>query len=169
MLNPIFRRIIATAVILIVFSDAGRLQSQTTSTFEQQTAEKTPVRVEETTAEFARVVEQVNAFVEKHGVQKVLLVVDLDNTLLAMNQDLGSDQWFTWQESLLKQDQHHPELVANDFSGLLEVQGILFALSSMHPPQPELPKMLNGLIEQQVTTVVLTSRGKEFRDHRSVS
>ena len=81
-----------------------------------------------------------------------------------MNQDLGSDQWFNWQESLLEEDKNHADLVAPDFPGLLEVQGILFALSSMHPPQPDLPEMVEGLSEQGVTIVVLTSRGKEFRN-----
>ena len=71
------------------------------------------VRIAKTTTEFATVVEQVDDFVKKYGTRNVLLVVDLDNTLLAMNQDLGSDQWFTWQETLLEKDRcndqrHHP-------------------------------------------------------------
>jgi hypothetical protein len=123
-----------------------------------------PIRVEETTAEFSRVASQVQTFAEKNGAEKVLLVVDLDNTLLAMNQDLGSDQWFNWQESLLEESKDHPDLVAPSFGGLLEVQGILFALSAMHPPQPDLPGIINGISDDGVTIFVLTSRGKEFRN-----
>ena len=37
----------------------------------------------------------------KSDPEHVLLVLDIDNTLLAMNQDLGSDQWFEWQRYLL--------------------------------------------------------------------
>lgn len=121
-------------------------------------------RREETTAEFSMVVEQVNEFVKKHGVENVLLVLDLDNTLLAMNQDLGSDQWFTWQEDLQKKEKDHPDLVSSTFDGLLEVQGVLFALSSMHPPEPDLPAAVGHLLDDGVTTIVLTSRGKEFRN-----
>ena len=142
-------------------------QSQTAEVAARaQLAEATtqPVRRQETTAEFARVVEQVDEFAEEYGAESVLLVVDLDNTLLAMNQDLGSDQWFTWQEALQNSDQAHPELVASDFGGLLEIQGILFALSRMHPPEPGLPDLVEDLVTRKITTVVLTSRGKEFRD-----
>ena len=142
-------------------------QSQTAEVAARaQLAEATtqPVRRQETTAEFARVVDQVDEFAEEYGAENVLLVVDLDNTLLAMNQDLGSDQWFTWQEALQNSDQAHPELVASDFGGLLEIQGILFALSRMHPPEPGLPDMVEDLVTRKITTVVLTSRGKEFRD-----
>lgn len=123
-----------------------------------------PVRRQETTTEFATVVDQVNEFTKKYGAENVLLVLDLDNTLLAMNQDLGSDQWFTWQEALQNSDKNHPELVAPDFEGLLEIQGMLFALSTMHPPEPGLPEMVGDLVIRKTTTVVLTSRGKEFRD-----
>ncbi|MCP4777950.1 MAG: DUF2608 domain-containing protein [Planctomycetaceae bacterium] len=131
-----------------------------------QLAEATtqPVRRQETTPEFARVVDQVDEFAKKYGPENVLLVVDLDNTLLAMNQDLGSDQWFTWQEAIQSSDKTHPELVASEFGDLLEIQGILFALSAMHPPEPDLPDMFEDLINRKITTVVLTSRGKEFRD-----
>lgn len=128
----------------------------------QQASE--PVRLEKTTAEFSTAVDQVRTFVQKHSQEQVLLVVDLDNTLLAMNQDLGSDQWFNWQESLLETDKTHADLVANSFPGLLDVQGVLFALSAMHPPEPDLPAMVNQLSKEGVTIVVLTSRGKEFRN-----
>ncbi|WP_160148222.1 DUF2608 domain-containing protein [Rubripirellula obstinata] len=117
-----------------------------------------------TTADFSRVQQQVNRFVKKHGAEKVLLVVDIDNTLLAMNQDLGSDQWFSWQESLLENDPANKDLVADTFEELLRAQGMLFALSEMHPPEPDLPAMLKQIQASDVTTIVLTSRGPEFRD-----
>ncbi len=122
------------------------------------------VRIAKTTTEFATVVEQVDDFVKKYGTRNVLLVVDLDNTLLAMNQDLGSDQWFTWQETLLEKDRNHPGLVADDFVELLEIQGKLFSLSAMHPPEPGLPAMMDELTNQRITVLILTSRGKEYRD-----
>ena len=142
-------------------------QVQTTEVLtDAQLAEATtrPVRIRETTPEFAGVVNQVVEFAKKYGPENVLLVVDLDNTLLAMNQDLGSDQWFSWQEALQNSNPTHPELVAADFGGLLEIQGILFALSRMHPPEPGLPELVEDLVTRKITTVVLTSRGKEFRD-----
>lgn len=116
------------------------------------------------TADFERVGEAVDELLETHSADQVLLVVDIDNTLLAMNQDLGSDQWFNWQAGLLNSDPVSPDLVAGDFEGLLEVQGILFALSHMHPPQPELPTLVSAIQDKGVAAIVLTSRGPEFRD-----
>jgi len=117
-----------------------------------------------TTADFSRVVEKSQELVKKYSKEDVLVVVDIDNTLLAMNQDLGSDQWFNWQSGLLKDGPSSPDLVAGDLDGLLEVQGTLFSLSGMHPPEPKLPELMAEIQQLGLTTVVLTSRGYGFRD-----
>ena len=74
------------------------------------------------TFEFQDVAYAVERYVEQYGPEHVLLVVDIDNTLLAMNQPLGSDQWFEWQDGLLKRQPHSSLLVAKSFEGLLEGQ-----------------------------------------------
>jgi hypothetical protein len=102
-------------------------------------------------------------YADKFGPEHVLLVVDIDNTLLAMNQDLGSDQWFEWQSHLLDHEPQSKHLVADSFEGLLEAQGLLFNLGRMHPPQPDLPRLIRRLQNLGVYTLVLTSRGDEFR------
>ena len=122
------------------------------------------VRESYETADFKRVVTRVEELAAKYSGEQVLVVVDIDNTLLAMNQDLGSDQWFNWQYKLLNDEPQSPDLVAKTFPGLLEVQGTLFALSKMHPPEPELPDFMGKIQALQVTTVVLTSRGFNYRD-----
>lgn len=121
-------------------------------------------RTSVTTADFSRVVKTVQELVAKHSSEQVLVVIDIDNTLLAMNQHLGSDQWFNWQSGLLQSDPGSTDLVAKDFDSLLDVQGTLFSLSGMHPPQPELPAHVKTIQESGVTTVVLTSRGPGYRD-----
>lgn len=132
--------------------------------FAQEAVEQLGLRERHRTADFVNVVNRVEALANTHGVTNVLLVVDIDNTLLAMNQDLGSDQWFNWQNSLLDSDPDSPDLVADDFPGLLEVQGTLFSLSGMHAPEPELPDLVKRIQDSGVTTVVLTSRGPDYRD-----
>ncbi len=113
--------------------------------------------------------DKVKELGKKYGAENVLVVYDNDNTLLAMNQNLGSDQWFHWQETLLddqaKGKKVNPrELVAQKFSGLVDVQGYLFALSEMHPPQPSLPKMVAEIQAEHFPSIILTSRGVHFRD-----
>jgi hypothetical protein len=109
----------------------------------------------------------VAAAVERHardvGPTRVLLVIDIDNTLLAMNQDLGSDQWFEWQKHLLDHQPRSRDLVGDSFAGLLEAQGLLYNLSGMRPPQPDLPTIISRLQGRGIQTLVLTSRGPEFR------
>jgi hypothetical protein len=115
------------------------------------------------TKDFADVAAAVNRYVEQYGAEHVLLALDIDNTIMSMDTDLGSDHWFEWQSYLLKNEPRSRFLVSRSFEGLLEVQGILYNLGHMHPPQPELPAIIAKLQERGIATILLTSRGPEFR------
>lgn len=94
------------------------------------------------------------------GNEKVLLVFDVDNTLLAMRQDLGSAQWFAWQADLPA----NASQSVGDFAELLRVQSLLYSISSMrvtHPGQAEIVKRLQ---DSGFKTLLLTSRGFDLRD-----
>ena len=84
----------------------------------------------------------MEVYCEKYGPEHVLLVCDLDNTLMAMNHPLGSDQWFEWQRYLIDHDPKSPYRVADTFPGLLDAQGVLYNLGRMHPTQPDLPELM---------------------------
>jgi hypothetical protein len=93
----------------------------------------------------------------RFGPDRVLLVFDLDNTLLRMNQDFGSDEWYTWQRDL---DDGDPAKIRS----LLELQGLLFDLSGMHPPEPGVqPRVVAGLQDRGFAAIVLTGRGPDNR------
>ncbi len=115
------------------------------------------------TKDFADAVVYTEQAAERYGAENVLFVVDIDNTLLAMDKPLGSDQWFEWQEYLLANEPNSPHLVAKDFGGLLAAQGLLFAVGTMHPPEPNQPELVAQIQATGVKTLVLTSRGDEFR------
>jgi len=115
------------------------------------------------TKDFADVAAAVNRYVDEFGAEHVLLALDIDNTVMSMDTDLGSDHWFEWQNYLLKNEPRSRFLVAKTFDGLLEVQGILYHLGHMHPPEPELPSILAKLQGRGIATILLTSRGPEFR------
>jgi hypothetical protein len=116
------------------------------------------------TADYADIVSAVEAAAKQHGPDQVLLVSDLDNTLLSPDQDLGSDQWFEWQSFLLSADPKSRYLVAKDFDGLLRVQGILFTALPAHPTQPDLPRLIAKVQDAGIAAIVLTARGQEFRN-----
>lgn len=115
------------------------------------------------TSDFADVEKHVAQYEQLLGSEDVLLVCDIDNTLLAMNHALGSDQWFEWQSYLLASQPGSKQLVAKDFGGLLNVQGTLFTLGSMRTPEPSQPAIIAGIQARGVRTLVLTSRGPDFR------
>jgi len=94
------------------------------------------------------------------GNDKVLLVFDIDNTLLAMRQDLGSAQWFSWQADMPA----NASQSVGDFPKLLRVQSLLYSISSMrvtHPGQSEIVKRLQ---DSGFKALLLTSRGFDLRD-----
>jgi hypothetical protein len=113
--------------------------------------------------DFRAVANEVQRSEERVGPEHVLVALDIDNTLLAMDEPLGSEQWFDWQVYLLNKDPTSPQLVASTFEGLLEVQGRLYELGRMHPPQSDLPSIIKDIQSRRVATIVLTARGNEFR------
>jgi hypothetical protein len=93
----------------------------------------------------------------KYGTGRVLLVFDMDNTLLSMDQDFGSDEWYNWQRALAADD---PAKIKS----LTEIQGILFDLSAMHPPEPGVqPRVVAALQDRGFAAIVLTGRSPLYR------
>jgi hypothetical protein len=114
--------------------------------------------------DFSLVVVKAEELAQKYGKRNVLVVYDIDNTLLAPNQDLGSDQWFAWQERKITTGNVGGGAVAKDMAGLFEIQGILFAISRTHTPDPQTSNVVQGLGQSGFTELILTSRGPEYRD-----
>src|SRR6187549_4287487 len=63
------------------------------------------------TEEFAEIGAVVVKYAHKIEPSRILLVLDIDNTLLAMDNPLGSDQWFEWQRYLIKNEPKSEERV----------------------------------------------------------
>ena len=115
--------------------------------------------------DFSLLTLKANDLAAKYGKEHVLIGYDIDNTLLEMNQDLGSDQWFNWQTSLLPTADHAllPHAVANDFSGLLSVDDTLVSLTHTHAVDPRAPKIVTDLETQGFASIVITARGPGLR------
>ena len=100
----------------------------------------------------------VDKFASEHGELRTLVVFDVDNTLLTMNNDLGSDAWYVWQRGL---DFKSPASVSTDFPGLLDVQRLLYQLSDMRKVEPTTQTFVQKLIERGHPVMALTARGPE--------
>lgn len=94
--------------------------------------------------------------------EQILVVFDIDNTLLTMTSQIGSDQWYNWQAGLLK-TKNLENAVGKNFDELFDAQDIIFALGQMHPPEPEIPDLVKEIQKSGVKTVILTSRGSQYR------
>ncbi|MCG8369598.1 MAG: DUF2608 domain-containing protein [Proteobacteria bacterium] len=109
--------------------------------------------------------------------EQVLAVFDLDDTLMTMQQDLGGNAWFKWQEFIL--DDLRPDAasdgtvlrVGNGFGELLDVQGVLYSLFDMRPTQNDtVDLVVDRLSDRGIPAYALTARGPDYRDatHREL-
>ncbi len=91
--------------------------------------------------------------------REVLVVFDLDDTLLAMDRAIGSDRWYRWQRSL----GDRPGCVPGRIPELLKAQGALYYAGSMHATQANAGALLQDLQNEGFIVIALTARGHEFR------
>jgi hypothetical protein len=123
----------------------------------------TPPRVHQNmraeTDDLGMVTEWSLTMADTFGTRQVLVVFDIDNTLLAMEQDLGSDQWYYWQKDLAEQDPCSAALVSNRFA----VQGAMYFASAMRPTQPDAAAQLKTIQDAGLPVIALTSRGADYQ------
>ncbi len=110
------------------------------------------------TSDLETIVTDAERIAEATGPENVLVVFDIDNTLLAMEQGLGADQWYEWQKEHV--EEACDERVVGD---RLAVQGALFFASAMRPTQANAPALVRRLQDAGFPVIALTSRGVEFR------
>jgi hypothetical protein len=108
---------------------------------------------------FAKVEEKA----QQYGRENVLMVFDIDNTLLTTTTDLGSDQWFSWQEKIMKDPNCKPTCVSTNVGELIEAQGVLFTLGKMKATEENLAAKIKQLQTSGQKVILLTSRGPDFR------
>ncbi len=111
------------------------------------------------TADLAEVTADALELAQQVGNKNVLMVFDIDNTLLAMEQALGADQWYEWQRDLAKDDPCNPQNVGNRFA----VQGALFYASAMRLTQADAALQVKIIQDSGIPVIALTSRGPDYR------
>jgi hypothetical protein len=144
--------LVALLVLLCACAPVPPAQSQTSGILPAQ-------NILAETDDLALVADVALQQAERYGTDQVLVVFDIDNTLLAMEQGLGSDQWYDWQKELQEEDPCSDMLVSNR----LAVQGALYFASAMRPTQPDAAEQVQRLQDAGLTVIALTSRGADFR------
>ena len=120
-----------------------------------------PPPAETTAADMHVVRATARELAKQHGSEHVLVVYDIDNTLLTSSTPLGSDQWFTWQEDSLKAGL--PDSIAKaDFECLLDAQELLYVTRPMRLTHESVRWSIEALRDEGFTQWVITSRGPEL-------
>jgi len=148
--NIIYRHLILLAVAFLTACTANIQTDHISASVEA---------LERESADLADVTRDVIELVDRVGKDKVLVVFDIDNTLLAMEQGLGSDQWYDWQKNLNENDLCNPDNVGNRFA----VQGALYFVSAMRNTQKDGPEQVRSIQSLGVPVIALTSRGMDYQ------
>ncbi|MEM6680679.1 MAG: DUF2608 domain-containing protein [Pseudomonadota bacterium] len=120
------------------------------------------VAVRRVTKDLAEPAGRALQLAKQDGPSAVLVVFDIDDTLLTMPQYLGSDAWFEWQSDLLSVPQQG-DAIARDFAGLVDRQISLFQLSTMTLTQPNAPALVEQLQGADIAVLAVTARSPQAR------
>ena len=118
------------------------------------------VVVDHETVSFEKIEAAVTAFNRKHGADDVLVVLDIDNTLLTGTVDLGGDIWYQWQRDRLSIRPQPDQKVACLFEDAI---GLLYELGPMRLTEETLPETIASWQDQGNTVFALTSRSPKYR------
>ena len=109
---------------------------------------------------FVPVAETVSALNEKYGSDQVLIVLDIDNTLLTSSVDLGGDIWYQWQRGKLAIKPRNNQKVKCLFEDAI---GLLYELLPMDLTEKNLPTLIADWQLGGNTVFALTSRAPKYR------
>jgi hypothetical protein len=111
------------------------------------------------TADLADVAVDSLKLAKQAGTENILVVFDIDNTILAMEQGLGADQWYEWQKELATEDPCNPKSVGDRFAA----QGALYFVSAMRSTQEDAASQIAIIQNEGISVIALTSRGMDYQ------
>lgn len=112
------------------------------------------------TNEFSAVSAKVAELQKLYGADQVLVVLDIDNTLLTSHIDLGGDVWYQWQTDKLTIKPTADQKITCLFQDAI---GLLYELGPMDLTEPSVPGLISQWQLQSSTVFALTSRSPAYR------
>ncbi|MCL6420684.1 DUF2608 domain-containing protein [Aestuariirhabdus haliotis] len=109
---------------------------------------------------FQPVILDVKRLNQAYGASNVLIVLDIDNTLLTSSVDLGGDIWYQWQRGKLDIKPEPAQKVACLFEDAI---GLLYELGPMNLTEENLPSVVSTWQMSGNTVMALTSRSPRYR------
>jgi hypothetical protein len=117
----------------------------------------TPIETDSMDIIFKTALQKIN----QHGAENVLIVFDIDNTLLTANQDFSSYAWNLWQKKLIKEKLPHS--ITDSMNKFYKIENVLFSMGNMHTPEEFIANSIKELQSSGVSVIALTSRGPQMR------
>ncbi|WP_339719469.1 DUF2608 domain-containing protein [uncultured Paraglaciecola sp.] len=108
----------------------------------------------------ADVVSATSTLSQKYGEEQVLIVMDIDNTILTSTTDLGSDVWYQWQRGKFDVKPTGSQKVACLFEDSI---GLLYELAPMILTEDNLDQTITNWQLSGHTVMALTSRAPKYR------
>jgi hypothetical protein len=104
----------------------------------------------------------INEKANKYGTENVLVVLDIDNTILTSDTDLGSDIWYQWQNGELEpKPTPKQKLTTNCLFN--EAITLLYDLGTMKLTDSLVPNYIKNWQLKGITILALTSRNPSCR------
>jgi len=118
-----------------------------------------PIQSKETST-FTTVISDLVTINKKYGEANVLIVLDIDNTLLTSAVDIGGDIWYQWQHGDLEIKPSETQKVRCLYEDSI---GLLYELGPMNLTEDRLPAVLSDWQSNGNTVMALTSRAPKYR------
>lgn len=118
------------------------------------------VTIEDQGVSFERIDRVINELSDEYGAGNVLVVVDIDNTLMTSGVDLGGDVWYQWQSGKLDIKPSDEQKVSCLFEDAI---GLLYELGPMRLTDDSLPEKLRSWQDRGNVVFALTSRSPRYR------
>ncbi len=116
--------------------------------------------IEDNSVSFESVDTVINEMSAKYGADDVLVVLDIDNTIMTSGVDLGGDVWYQWQRGKLDVKPTDDQKVACLFEDAI---GLLYELGPMRLTEDSLPSRVRAWQDAGNTVFALTSRSPTYR------
>ena len=123
------------------------------------------VRCREQVTDLAVLEQDLRLVLKDHPDQRVLVIFDIDDTLLTSTQFLGSDRWYRWQSGeQMQMDKGEPVIItaADEVACKFAKIDVFYEFARFEATQPEAPALVKHL-QSRHAVMALTSRSPGAR------
>lgn len=116
------------------------------------------------TKDFQNIMQFASQLHHYENPSETLVVFDIDNTLLRLPNDFGSEQWFLWQSELLKRNTQTLPLVTDSIEHLLQAQSWIYYQNPMSIVDWKEKQWIEHLQRVGAAVITLTSRSLNVKE-----